>query len=192
MVLMLESAVGCLGVPHLPTHAFLTHSAMPALTAPPAPAAHPLPARHMQALLRCRGLDLADERQCLLVSIEDCAVEELPPGGCRAAPRRASAARHGRHARAGEGAVPASKRPACKQVGLERGASARCYVHCAACAMPRVSWYSTLLLHAASVCPHGCCCRCWLLAGHKEIPKEWAKRKLINILPGSCIKMRWE
>lgn len=38
--------------------------------------------RHMQSLLRCRGLDLAEEHQCLLVDIRDCGVEELPEGGC--------------------------------------------------------------------------------------------------------------
>ncbi|PRW59375.1 START-like domain [Chlorella sorokiniana] len=63
------------------------------------------PFKHMQALLRCCGFDLAEEHQCLLVDIRDCGLEELP-------------------------------------------------------------------------------------AGHKPVPKEWGKRKLINILPGSCIKMR--
>ncbi|KAI7841817.1 hypothetical protein COHA_004346 [Chlorella ohadii] len=62
------------------------------------------PFKHMQALLRCRGFDLAEEHQCLLVELQDCALEDLPPG-------------------------------------------------------------------------------------HKPVPKEWGKRKLINILPGSCIKM---
>lgn len=59
----------------------------------------------MQALLQCRGYDLADERRCLLISLQDCAPEELPPG---AAP----------------------------------------------------------------------------------LPKEWGKRKLVNFLRGSCLKLR--
>ena len=36
----------------------------------------------MQALLRCRGFDLAEEHQCLLVDIQDCSLEDLPAGGC--------------------------------------------------------------------------------------------------------------
>lgn len=31
---------------------------------------------------------------------------------------------------------------------------------------------------------------CAPLSGAKPVPQEWGKRKLINILPGSCIKMR--
>lgn len=34
----------------------------------------------MQGLLHARGFDLADEHKCLLVSLEDCTPEELPPG----------------------------------------------------------------------------------------------------------------
>ena len=59
----------------------------------------------MQALLRARGYDLADEHRCLLVSMEDCTPEQLP-------------------------------------------------------------------------------------AGHDPLPIEWPKRNLVNILPGSCLKLK--
>ncbi len=51
------------------------------------PTAHPqsITRRHMQALLRCRGFDLAEEHQCLLVDLQDCAIEDLPPGEPRCA-----------------------------------------------------------------------------------------------------------
>jgi hypothetical protein len=30
-----------------------------------------------------------------------------------------------------------------------------------------------------------------LPADAKPLPKEWGKRKTINVLPGSCVKLRW-
>lgn len=44
---------------------------------PPCPPWLPRP---MQGLLRARGFDLADEHRCLLVSLSDCAPEQLPEG----------------------------------------------------------------------------------------------------------------
>ncbi|KAL4425457.1 hypothetical protein ABPG75_009473 [Micractinium tetrahymenae] len=38
------------------------------------------PFKPMQGLLHARGFDLADEHKCLLVSLEDCTPEQLPPG----------------------------------------------------------------------------------------------------------------
>lgn len=38
------------------------------------------PGRPMQGLIHARGFDLADEHKCLLVSLEDCTPEQLPPG----------------------------------------------------------------------------------------------------------------
>lgn len=55
--------------------ACLQHGATP----PSAPLLQPVACRHMQALLRCRGFDLAEEHQCLLVDLQDCALEDLPP-----------------------------------------------------------------------------------------------------------------
>jgi hypothetical protein len=59
----------------------------------------------MQALLRARGFDLAEEHRCLLVCLEDTSPEDLPEG-------------------------------------------------------------------------------------HTPLPKEWPKRKTVNFLPGSCLKLR--
>lgn len=92
----------------------------------------------MQGLLHCRGYDLADEHRCLLITIDDCAPEALPPGATLPAewPKRKLV----NFLKGGWGGVQACV-GACSAVRPSR----------------RPSWADLWRAHGLMAAPHSCC-----------------------------------